>query len=369
MLARTPPMGWNSWNVWGTAVDANKIRAAADAFTQSQLANFGYGYINIDDAWEAGRSASGEIQTNDKFGDMSTLSTYVHSKGLKLGIYSSPGPRTCGGYEGSFRHEDQDAKTYAKWGVDYLKYDWCSYGEIEPRPDLAGHKYPYVKIKNSLEATGRDIVLSMCQYGMGDVYKWGKNVGGSLWRTTGDITDTWGSMSSIGFDHSVRSTYVKPGGWNDPDMLVVGWLGWGPSVRPTHLTPAEQVTHITLWSMLAAPLIIGCDLTKLDTFTMQVLCNHDVIEVDQDPLGNAASRVWKEGNLEAWSRPLVDGGTAVAIFNRGRGSATFSGPVSAFRKGGRAKVRNLWLRKDLGIKSQLEFAVPAHGAVLVKLSD
>lgn len=369
MLARTPPMGWNSWNVWGTAVDANKVRAAADSIVQHGLADFGYQYVNIDDAWEAGRNAAGEIETNSKFENMNALSTYIHSKGLRFGIYSSPGPQTCGGYEGSYRHEEQDANSYAKWGVDYLKYDWCSYGGIEPRPDLAGHKYPYIKIKRALESTNRDIVLSMCQYGMGDVYKWGQSVGGSLWRTTGDINDSWGSMAGIGFDHSVRSTYVKPGGWNDPDMLVVGWLGWGPNIRPSNLKPAEQVTHITLWSMLAAPLLIGCDLTKLDKFTLELLCNHDVIEVDQDALGHAASRVWKEGNLEIWSRPLADGGTAVALFNRGRDTAKISAPVSKFVKGGSALVRNLWLRKNAGRQTQLVYAVPAHGAVMLKLSN
>ncbi len=368
MLALTPPMGWNSWNVWGTSVDANKVRAAADSFIKEGLANSGYSYVNIDDAWEGGRDADGEIQTNQKFGDMGALGTYVHSLGLKLGIYSSPGPTTCAGYTASYKHEAQDAKTYAKWGVDYLKYDWCSYGGIEPNPDLAGFQKPYAVMRKGLDACGRDIVFSFCQYGMGDVFNWGKELGGNLWRTTGDITDTWRSMSSIGFSHSPKAVGAGPGGWNDPDMLVVGKLGWGDHPRPTRLTQNEQITHISLWSMLGAPLIIGCDLTQLDSFTKDVLTNHDVIEVDQDPLGKVATIAKKDGSSEIWTRPLFDGTVAVGLFNRGTEKTKIVVRWQDIGLSGMQPVRDLWLRRDLRPgQVGYSFDVPAHGAVLIKV--
>ncbi len=366
-LALTPPMGWNSWNIWATSVDAAKVRASADAFVKAGLADYGYQYINIDDAWEGKRDINGMIQTNSKFGDMKALADYVHSQGLKLGIYSGPGPRTCAGYEASYKHELDDARQYANWGIDYLKYDWCSYGELFPHPTLPEMKLPYLVMRESLDQVDRDIVYSLCQYGMGDVYKWGKQIGGNLWRTTGDITDTWSSMSGIGFQHSEKAMGVSPGGWNDPDMLVVGQLGWGPKPRPSRLTPNEQVTHITLWSMLAAPLIIGCDLTKMDDFTKRLLCNHDVIEVDQDPLGKPATRRMKSGDLEVWARPLWDGTTAVALFNRGLEPAKITANWKDLGISGSQPVRDLWLMRNLGRFLSLSAKVPAHGAMLYRI--
>jgi len=367
-LALTPPMGWNSWNVWGTSVDANKVRAAADSFIKTGLANAGYTYVNIDDAWEGGRNSDHEIETNQKFGDMQALGTYVHSLGLKLGIYSSPGPKTCAGYEASYQHEDSDAKVYAKWGVDYLKYDWCSYGNIAPRPDLAAMQKPYSVMRKSLDDCGRDIVFSFCQYGMGDVFNWGKEIGGNLWRTTGDITDTWGSMSGIGFSHSPKAAGAGPGGWNDPDMLVVGKLGWGDHPRPTRLKPNEQITHISLWAMLGAPLIIGCDLTQLDDFTKDLLTNHDIIEVDQDPLGKVATLRKKDGANEIWARPLFDGTIAVGLFNRGPQKARIAVRWSDIGLSGTLPVRDLWMRRDLKPGSVgYAFDVPGHGAVVIKV--
>jgi alpha-galactosidase len=298
---------------------------------------------------------------------MKGLADYVHNLGLRIGTYSSPGPQTCAGFTGSYQHELKDAQQYANWGFDYLKHDWCSYGNIDNGSTLDGLKMPYIVMAEALRRVDRDIVLSLCQYGMGDVHQWGESVGGQLWRTTGDITDTWGSMSGIGFDHDRRSPYAKPGAWNDPDMLVVGYVGWG-NPHPTKLTGNEQITHITLWSMLAAPLLIGCDLTKLDDFTKDLLMNHEVIEIDQDPLGKAARRTWKEGDLEVWTRPLFDGSTAVAFFNRGSERATIAVPRS--RTGARGRtVRNAWLRKDVGTLGDspaavLSASVPAHGAQL-----
>ena len=316
-LALTPPMGWNSWNCWAGAVSDAKVRAAADAMVKSGLAAHGFQYVNIDDCWEGKRDANGEIQTNKKFPDMKALADYVHGKGLKLGIYSSPGPKTCAGFEASWKHEAQDAATYARWGIDYLKYDWCSYGEIARNPDRAALMKPYQVMRKGLDECSRDIVFSLCQYGMGDVWEWGAEVGGNCWRTTGDITDNWGSMSGIGFGQNGHEKYAGPGHWNDPDMLVVGKVGWGPSLHPTHLKPNEQITHISLWCLLSSPLLIGCDMSSMDPFTVAVLTNDEVLDINQDPLGKPAGRILKNGQTEVWARPLFDGTTAVGLFNRG----------------------------------------------------
>lgn len=366
-LALTPPMGWNSWNVWGLSVDADKVRAAADAFEKTGLAAHGYNFINIDDAWEGKRNREGVLETNEKFPDMRNLSDYVHRNGLKLGIYSSPGPLTCGGYAGSWQHEAIDAKTWADWGIDYLKHDWCSYGSIAKDGSRAELMRPYFTMREALDASGRDIVYSLCQYGMGDVHTWGNRVGADLWRTTGDITDTWGSMAGIGFSQGNRSPYAGPSGWNDPDMLVVGHLGWGPSVRPSRLTPNEQITHITLWSLLAAPLLIGCDLTKIDEFTGSLLMNHDMIEVNQDPLGKAAVVKSKVGEAEVWARPLWDGTLAVGLFNRGLEPTKVSVDWKTLGLKGSQPVRDIWSRKDLGAMTSYSAKVPAHGAVFVRI--
>src|SRR5581483_5352502 len=253
VIALTPPLGWNSWNGFGCDVTEANVRAAADAMAASGLINHGWTYINIDDCWEASRDADGKILANEKFPDMKALTAYVHSKGLKIGLYSSPGPQTCAGHEGSYHHEQLDAQQYADWGFDYLKYDWCSYGGIVPHPDHAALLKPYQVMRAALDRVPRDIVFSLCQYGMGNVWEWGAEVGGNCWRTTGDITDTWSSMSRIGFGQAGHEKYAGPGHWNDPDMLVVGYVGWSARVRPTRLTQNEQYTHISLWCLLCSP--------------------------------------------------------------------------------------------------------------------
>ena len=370
-LALTPPLGWNSWNVWAGAVDAKKVRDCADWMVKSGLAAHGYQYINIDDTWEAGRDENGEIQSNSKFGDMKALADYVHSKGLKLGVYSSPGPKTCAGYTASYQHEEQDANTWAKWGIDYLKYDWCSYGGVKEAKELEGLEKlarPYRIMREALDKCGRDIVFSMCQYGMGNVWEWGAEVGGNLWRTTGDIGDGWGSMSGIGFRHDGLEKHAGPGHWNDPDMLVVGKLGWGPNLRQTNLTPNEQITHITLWSLFAAPLLLGCDLSQLDQFTLDLLTNDEVLAVDQDPLGKAAGRRAQEGMLEVWARPLWDGTMAVGLFNRGVEKAKMTARWSDLGLEGKQPMRDLWRKKNLGVfEGSFSAEVPSHGAFLVKI--
>jgi alpha-galactosidase len=369
-LAQTPPMGWNSWNCWACAVSDDKVRAAADAMVKSGLAAHGFQYINIDDCWEGKRDAAGQIQTNEKFPDMKALADYVHARGLKLGIYSSPGPKTCAGYEASWQHEQQDAATYAKWGVDYLKYDWCSYSDIAPKPDRAALMLPYQMMRAALDSTGRDVFFSLCQYGMGNVWEWGVQVGGNCWRTTGDITDNWRSMSGIGFGQAGHESFAGQGHWNDPDMLVVGKVGWGPSLHASRLKPHEQVTHITLWSLLAAPLLIGCDMSSMDDFTLALLTNDEVLDIDQDPLGRQAGRVKQEGTAEVWARPLFDRTMAVGLFNRGNATATIKVTWAELKLSGQQPVRDLWQQKDLGnFRDAFETSVPVHGAVLLKIGS
>jgi alpha-galactosidase len=374
-LALTPPLGWNSWNVWAAQVDDAKVRAAADAMVSTGLAAQGYAYINIDDAWEGQRIADGEITSNDKFPDMKALTDYVHSKGLKIGLYSSPGPRTCQQrFAGSYQHEEQDARTWAKWGFDYIKYDWCSYSDVETareRTPLAGLKKPYEVMRAALDKLDRDFVYSLCQYGWGSVWEWGDEVGGNLWRVTGDITDTWPSMSGIGFQQTGHEKYAGPGHWNDTDMLVVGHVGWGrgPAPRPTNLTPNEQLTHISLWALQAAPLLIGADLSQADDFTIDLLGNRDVLAVNQDPLGQAAARIASDTWTQVWARPLSDGTMAVGLFNR----APVPMPVGIkFADIGLADsqpVRFLWTQKDLATATNnlYETTVPRHGVVFVKI--
>ena len=373
-LALTPPMGWNSWNCWGLTVDAGKVADAAKAFVHTGLKDHGWTYINVDDGWEIKgdspapkRDPEGKILTNEKFPDMKALGDSIHSLGLKFGIYSSPGPLTCGGYTASYGHELTDARAFAEWGIDYLKYDWCSYDGIAKDKSRAELMKPYHVMREALDAIGRDIVYSLCQYGMGNVWEWGAEVGGDLWRTTGDITDTWKSMSDIGFGQVANAPYAGPGRWNDPDMLVVGWVGWGPNLHPTALTPDEQYTHISLWCLLSAPLLIGCDLTRLDPFTLNLLTNDEVLALDQDPLGKQATPIMTEGSLQVWVKELSDGTKAVGLFNLGEKAENFTVPFSRIGLEGKQQLRDVWRQKDLGtVSDAVKASVPPHGVVLLK---
>jgi alpha-galactosidase len=368
-LALTPPLGWNSWNVWAGAVDDEKVRAAADYMVSTGLAAQGYTYINIDDTWEGERDARGVLQTNDKFPDMPALAEYVHSLGLKLGIYSGPGPTTCQRFPASWQHEEMDVRTWAEWGIDYLKYDWCGYSSVEPdRTSWSALQKPYLLMRRILDDADRDIVYSICQYGWGEVWKWGNEVGGNLWRTTGDITDTWTSMSGIGFAQAGHEVYAGPGHWNDPDMLVVGKVGWGPNIRDTRLTPNEQMVHISLWALQAAPLLIGADMAQLDAFTIDLLSNREVLSVNQDPLGQAAGRIHSEPWGEVWARPLADGSVAVGLFNRAPVASEVEVSLGDLGLSGGLPVRDLWRQTDLGtVTGSFSTTVPRHGAVLVKI--
>lgn len=366
-LALTPPLGWNSWNVWAGRVDAGKVRDAADEMISAGLAAHGYQYVNIDDTWEAGRNAEGAIQTNQKFPDMKALTDYIHSKGLRVGIYSSPGPKTCGGYTGSWQHEQQDADTYAAWGIDYLKYDWCSYGDVATGKGQEYQIKPYRVMGAALRKTDRDILFSLCQYGMGDVWKWGALVDGNCWRTTGDIQDNWGSLHSIFESQDGHEKWVGPGHWNDPDMLMVGIVGFG-NTHPTHLKPNEQILHITMWSLLSSPLLIGCDLTKLDPFTRALLTNDEALDINQDPLGKPAGRIGAAGDGEVWARPLSDGTMAVGLVNSGSEPMTVTANWAALGLKGSQPVRDLWLHKNVGsFRDSYSVMVPTHGAVLLKI--
>jgi len=371
-LALTPPMGWNSWNAYGLNVNAEKVRAVADAMVASGLAAHGWTYINIDDGWESDRrDAEGRISTNAKFPDMKGLSSYLHQKGLRFGIYSSPGPETCGKFLGSLGHERQDADVWAAWGVDYLKYDLCSYELTMPKePSLADHQKPYQVMHEALAAQSRDIVFSLCQYGSKDVWKWGHEVGGNLWRTTGDIEDTWRIVREI-IDSQYRSApYAQPGHWNDPDMLVVGEVGWGGDLHPSRVTPDEQYTHISLWSLLAAPLLLGNELTHLDPFTKNLLTNDEVIAIDQDVLGHAAQRVYHQDEWDIWIRELADGRKAVGIFNFGSGfrRLNIANLDPALTVG--APMRDVWRQKSMGkLTPEFEAAVPEHGVLLLAIGS
>ena len=372
LLALTPPMGWNSWNCWGLSVNAEKVKASAQAMIDKGLIDHGWTFMNIDDGWEAeARNANGEIVPNKKFPDMKKTGDWLHSNGLKFGIYSSPGTRTCGNFLGSYQHEQQDAKTYAGWGIDYLKYDWCSYDSVyksEIDTSLAAYKKPYEVMQAALQSQNRDIVYSLCQYGMKDVWKWGALVNGNCWRTSGDISDNWASLSGIGFNQTTQYQFAQPGRWNDPDMLIVGKVGWGDNLHQTRLTPDEQYTHVSLWSLLSAPLLIGCDLSKLDDFTLNLLTNDEVIAVDQDPLGKQAQQVLKTDTHQVWMKELEDGSWAIGIFNVSDKDDVVRFYWNNLRLSGGFKVRDLWRQKDIGnFSSMFSAKVAAHGVNLIRI--
>ena len=364
-IAATPPMGWNSWNHFHRDIDDATVRAQADAMVTSGMRDAGYVYINIDDTWEGERDAQGVIQTNKKFPDMKALADYVHGKGLKIGIYSSPGAKTCAGYEGSLGHEEQDAKTWADWGIDYLKYDLCGLREqmkAAPSPEAA-HQImvdAYIKMRDALKKTGRPIVYSLCQYGDDAVWRWGTDVGGNLWRTTGDINDSYARMADIGFSQAGLSRFAAPGHWNDPDMLEVG---------NGKMKADEYRTHMSLWAILAAPLLAGNDLSKMTPETIALLANKDVIAIDQDAAGKQGDRVSVEGPLEVWMRPLADGSKAVALFNRHPGSLDIEADLRQLGYSSNPQARDLWAGKDLGkIDLHYKTRVPGHGVVLLRVT-
>jgi alpha-galactosidase len=387
-LAVTPHMGWNSWYVWENHVTDKIVRDAADAMVSSGMINHGYQYVNIDDCWAAKpgaagstlggepRDAQGMVNANLRFPDMKALTDYIHAKGLKAGIYTSPGPLTCAGHVGAYQHEELDARRFAEWGFDFLKYDWCSYGGIAKNPNLADMQKPYRLMGDMLRRQDRDLVFNLCQYGMGKVWEWGKEVGGHSWRTAGDLGGSFygipGALFRDGFDvYSLNELhkYGGPGGWNDPDYLLLGYLSnWKGQTAPTPLTPNEQYTHVSLWCLVAAPLIFSGDITRLDDFTLSLLANDEVIDVDQDPLGKPGRRVAIDGDLEVWAKDLEDGTKAAGLFNRGEDTAIVTAKWSDLGLKGKRIVRDLWRQQDLGrYEGEFTTNVPRHGVVLVRL--
>lgn len=362
-LARTPPMGWNSWNKFHDKFDDATVRQMADAMVSSGMKAAGYTYIIVDEGWSSSRDSNGNITGNDRFPDMKALADYVHSKGLKIGIYSSPGPQVCGGYQGSYGHEQQDAQTFANWGYDYLKYDWCSaFGIYQPTPaDLQG---AYQKMGAALQKTKRPMVYSLCEYGLGDVWTWGAKTGGNLWRTTFDIADNWQSMERIGFAQLDITQYPAAGHWNDPDMLEVGNGG---------MTADEYRTHMSLWAMLRAPLIAGNDLRNMTDETKSILMNPDVIAIDQDPAAKPVAVLSVEGKEEVLVRPLYGNAVAVGLFNRGDQPASISFRWDALHLGANLggktlTARDFWRHEDVPLSGDsFTTTVPKHGVVLLRV--
>jgi alpha-galactosidase len=369
-LAATPPMGWNSWNWFAGKVTDKDIRQAADLIVSSGMKDAGYVYINIDDTWEGKRDANGVLHTNEKFPDMKALADYVHSKGLKLGIYSSPGPTTCAKFEGSYGHEQQDADLYASWGIDYLKYDLCGFRDIlnkEAPNDKAKQnqmmRAAYLKMHEAILKTGRPMIYSLCQYGFDSVWQWGPEVGANSWRTTGDIEANFERMSRIGREQAGLARYAGPGHWNDPDMLEVG---------NGKLTPDENRLHMGMWAMLASPLLAGNNLSQLTPEVTAILTNKEVIAIDQDALGKQAERIYAEGPVEIWSRPLTDGSRALAIFNFGEDDTYMRDIHLHLKEAGAAngwKAHDIWANKDLGaIKDDYNFTLKRHASLLLHLT-
>ena len=395
-IALTPPMGWNHWNCFAHTITAEKIKAAADVMDASELARHGYSYVNIDDFWQnrpgekddetlmgpERNVADGTIAVNRRFPSMKAVADYIHSKGFRAGLYSSPGPTTCGGCTGSWGHEWTDARTYAEWGYDYLKYDWCGYSKVANgfgADETARMTLPYFLMGEALRAQDRDIVFSLCQYGMHNVSTWGERVGGNSWRTTGDILDVWsragqtevpwcyyrGVKEIIDLEEPLWP-YARPGAWNDPDMLQLGVVGFG-NPHATRLTPNEQYTHMSFWCILCSPLLIGCDLTKLDDFTLNLLCNDEVLETNQDPLGAQAAKVAMARNGEVWAKPMSDGSVVFALLNTDRHTRTVSADFKTLGMEGEWKVRDLWRQADYGLcRKGISVKVPSHATALYR---
>ncbi len=356
-LAKLPPMGWNSWNTFENRIDDTTVREMADEMVKNGMRDAGYVYVNIDDTWEGVRDAQGNLGSNKKFPNMKALADYVHSKGLKFGIYSSPGPRTCGEYPGSYGHEDQDAKTFAEWGVDFLKYDWCGARMTYSNADLQA---VYQKMGDALVKSGRPIVYSLCEYGNGHVETWGAKVGANLWRTTGDIHQSWSSMIGNITKQIPTAPFAAPGHWNDPDMLEIG---------NGHMSDDEDRTHMSLWALTAAPLLAGNDIRSMTPATREILMNREVIAVDQDVLGKQASPV-KSGDLEMWVKPLADGSVAVGVVNIGAAELSANVKASDLGLGTQVKAaRNLWTHTGVAFNDGVYTAnVPPHGVLLLRVS-
>ena len=384
-ICLTPALGWNSWNAFGNYVTASNVIAAAEALVSSGLADHGWSYINIDDCWQnycaesdrpceqddfvgPARLADGTIATNRRFPDMKAMTDRIHALGLRAGIYSSPGPWTCARHTGSFGHEAQDAKTFADWGFDFLKYDMCSYWKKEFGKGVWRIMHPYWLMGRALAHQKRDIVFSLCEYGLETPGMWGNLVHGHSWRTTGDVFDVWESIAGSIESQKRLFPYSRPGAFNDPDMLCVGPVRFN-DFKGSRLAPNEQYTHISLWALVASPLMIGCDMTKLDEFTLSLLSNDEVLAIDQDPLGLGAGCVAEGDDWEIWARPLADGSIAAGLYNKSLREQTIVMDMSALGMECKWRARDVWRQADLGVfLGKYERSVPAHATHLVKFT-
>ena len=365
-LAATPPMGWNSWNKFGCKVSETLIKQAADNMVTSGMKDAGYEYIVIDDCWQIDRDKDGNIIPDPKNfpSGIKALADYVHSKGLKFGIYSDAGTKTCAKRPGSRGYEFQDARQYAAWGVDYLKYDWCS-------TSTQNAEASYTIMRDALRASGRPIVFSICEWGTAKPWLWAKDVG-NLWRTTGDIKDrfdgaekwydgvccNYGVMAIVDLQVGLES-FAGPGHWNDPDMLEVGNGG---------LNDTENRSHFSMWAMLAAPLMAGNDLQAMTPAVRDILTNREVIAIDQDVLGKQGHRARKDGDLEVWVREIAGGNRAVVLLNRGKDTQTIAvnWEELGYPNHLSATLRDLWEKKDLGkFSGKFSAQVPSHGVVMI----
>jgi alpha-galactosidase len=385
-IALTPPMGWNSWNSWAGAVDQEKVLASARAMAATGLIQHGWSYLNIDDTWQGERSGpTRALQPNEKFPDIKKLCDEIHALGLKVGIYSTPWVTSYANHAGGSAENPEgtwskpkvkktpnkkilpwaigrysfaaaDAKQWAEWGIDYLKYDW---NPIET-PETT-------EMAEALRASGRDIVFSLSNSApFAGAADWARLA--NAWRTTGDIRDAWGSLRGIGFSQEKWRAFAGPGHWNDPDMLVVGNVGWGPKLHASRLTPNEQYTHISLWCLLSAPLLIGCPIDQADAFTLSLLSNDEVLAVNQDALGRQAAQLVVDGRRQIWMKELVDGSHAVGLFNLAQTAQDVSVTWQQLGLNGPQRVRDLWRQQDLGVQPEkFTASVPRHGVVLIRV--
>ncbi|HWZ34973.1 MAG TPA: glycoside hydrolase family 27 protein [Mucilaginibacter sp.] len=391
ILSLTPSMGWNDWYAYYNRISDEDVRKAADVLISSGMADVGYAYINIDDCWEnrkkrtrgydnadsgrkgEERDTQGNIIPNMYFPNMKKLTDYIHTKGLKAGIYSSPGTSTCGGYVGSYQHEAQDAKQYAAWGFDFLKYDWCSYGQIAGKnPDLTAYKKPYLLMGDLLKQQDRDILLNLCQYGMGNVWEWGAEVGGQSWRTSGDLGFQLDKIFDVAINNAKHREYSKPGSWNDPDYIQIGYIGNARKeglAEQTKMPPNMQYAYMSLWCLIASPLFYSGDMEHLDDFTLNILCNAEVIAVDQDPLGACGKVIMRNDSTFLMVKPMADGSKALGLFNRSKKTVETAATWDELQISGKQKLRDLWRQKNIGtFNHSFKTIVPAQGVVLVSVS-
>lgn len=386
-LSLTPQIGWNHWYTHYDRITDKLMREAADVMVKSGMADVGYQFVNIDDCWmnkekskdplHVGplRDAAGNIIPNKHFPDMKAMTDYIHAKGLKAGIYTSPGPLTCAGFAGAYQHEAQDARQFAEWGFDFLKYDWCSYGGVakkDPDPDLVKYKKPYVLMGRLLEEQKRDIVFNLCQYGMGRVWEWGAQVAGHSWRTAGDLGFELDRVFEVALANAKHREFQKPGEWNDPDYLQIGFIGDAHGMgepKPCPLTPTEQYSFMSLWALSAAPLFYSGHMGKLDDFVINVLCNPEVIDIDQDPLGKCGRVVMLKNETFLMIKELEDGSKALGLCNAAEFPTVVVANWNDVGLTGKQLIRDVWRQKNLGtFQNEFKAEVPRRGVVLTRVA-